>query len=321
MSQPILNSDGQLVATIQLESKFRVKEGQGTREQGLEVPAAKPTRSVKKKFVGFNHIDEQVLLLLAHAIRVKLDQLLALKRSSELENEVINTIKLAGSLTTQRSTSDLIKYLKISVPPYFGFEGASILLRDVKTGLLFSINEVEKQARKGKEDSEEATAGKDAENPTHLLRETAKVTFPTNSGVTGQVFNKHKIIYHNQVVKDSLYLNDIDNQTGITDVRNYLLGPVFPHSENAKGDRLPVSAFNRTKPIGILQLINKRGYLEIGDYDIRKFVAIQELIGQSIDKAAETHSTVNIRIGVQERISAMEGMVAKAEESLSLDFQ
>jgi hypothetical protein len=48
-------------------------------------------------------------------------------------------------MTTCRGQADLIKYCKATVPAYFGFEGASILLRDVKTNLLFTINELSKE--------------------------------------------------------------------------------------------------------------------------------------------------------------------------------
>lgn len=41
--------------------------------------------------------------------------------------------------------------------------------------------------------------------------------------------------------------------------------------------------FDRSKPIGILQLINKKNYEKIGDYDLRKFEAMQTLIGLSVD--------------------------------------
>lgn len=119
--------------------------------------------------------------ILSMAIRLKIDQLLSLKKRKQLENEVIQTINLAGRLTTQRSITDLIKEAKICIPEFFGFEGASILLRDVKADLLFTINEVEQNTA-------------DDEDP---LRETAKVSFPLNRGVTGKVFKSLKTVYQN----------------------------------------------------------------------------------------------------------------------------
>ena len=62
-------------------------------------------------------------------------------------------------------------------------------------------------------------------------------------------------------------------------------------------------------PIGIIQLINKNDFEKIDEFDIRKFNAIQDLLGLSIDKMAETHATVNIRLGIQERMKNMEEWV------------
>lgn len=58
-----------------------------------------------------------------------------------------DTIGLAGAICTQRSQADLVKQIKLTLPDYFGFEGASILLRDVKTNLIFTINEITKENR------------------------------------------------------------------------------------------------------------------------------------------------------------------------------
>jgi hypothetical protein len=37
-----------------------------------------------------------------------------------------------------------VKCIKEHLPIYFGFEGANILLRDVKSDMIFSINELSK---------------------------------------------------------------------------------------------------------------------------------------------------------------------------------
>jgi len=88
-----------------------------------------------------------------------------------------------------------------------------------------------------------------------------------------------------------------------------MIGPVFAHSRPAEGDLYREYEYDRRHPIGILQLINKEGLANISDYDIKKFKAIQNLIGLAIDKTAETHSTVNIRIGVHQRLKEMHGLV------------
>jgi len=61
-----------------------------------------------------------------------------------MQKEVIHTIELAGAICTQRTQSDLVQNIKLTLPHFFGFEGATVLLRDVKTDFLFTINELTK---------------------------------------------------------------------------------------------------------------------------------------------------------------------------------
>ena len=61
-----------------------------------------------------------------------------------MQREVIHTIDLAGAICTQRSQNDLVKSIKQYLPPFFGFETAAVLLRDVKTDFLFTLNELSK---------------------------------------------------------------------------------------------------------------------------------------------------------------------------------
>jgi hypothetical protein len=46
-----------------------------------------------------------------------------------------------------------------------------------------------------------------------------------------------------------MWINDIDNLTGIKDVRNFMFGPVYPHEKEAGGD---LYQFDRNLPIGII---------------------------------------------------------------------
>lgn len=89
-----------------------------------------------------------------------------------------------------------------------------------------------------------------------------------------------------------------------------MIGPVYPHRTPVNGEQFAHrNNFDRDLPIGIIQLINKDSHARIDEYDIRKFEAIQDLIGLSIDKTSETHATVNIRIGVQERMKNMDDWI------------
>ena len=52
--------------------------------------------------------------------------------------------------------------------------------------------------------------------------------------------------------------------------------------------------------------MNKNEYRDITDYDKRKFEAIQNLIGLSIDNTQEYNSIINIRLGMY---NSMRGII------------
>ena len=59
-----------------------------------------------------------------------------------MEREVLATIDLAGTICNQRSQPELVKLMKKMLPPYFGFEAVGVMLRDQKTDLMFTVNEI-----------------------------------------------------------------------------------------------------------------------------------------------------------------------------------
>ena len=61
-----------------------------------------------------------------------------------------------------------------------------------------------------------------------------------------------------------------------------MIGPVYAHDQDLRRENSP-NKVDRTRPIGIVQFINKLNYQEINDYDIDKFKAMQSLIGYSIE--------------------------------------
>ena len=71
-------------------------------------------------------------------------------------------------------------------------------------------------------------------------------------------------------IKD--YSSDVDNLTTCRNVRNFLIGPVYAHKEHPDGnEKVNSMKFDRQKPIGIIQLVNKDHYEEINLHDLRKF--------------------------------------------------
>lgn len=97
-----------------------------------------------------------------------------------------------------------------------------------------------------------------------------------------------------------------------------MIGPVHAHKEPLRAENTKVT-FDREKPIGIIQLINKNNKEKINDYDMKKFEQLQHLIGLAIEQCTEQHSVVNIRLGVQDKLNAVKDMI-RDQMTLNQEF-
>lgn len=89
-----------------------------------------------------------------------------------------------------------------------------------------------------------------------------------------------------------------------------MVGPIYGHRDKQTSK----------SPIGIIQFQNKEGYKQINDQDKvpinnykplqKKFYAIQELLGLSIDNTSEVHSTINVTISVREAFGNIEKILS-----------
>lgn len=59
--------------------------------------------------------------------------------------------------------------------------------------------------------------------------------------------------------------------------------------------------------------MNKRKNLPITEYDLKKFEAIQNLVGLSIDNTSEQHSIVNVRLGVYSSLKGLSDIVKETQ--------
>lgn len=147
--------------------------------------------------------------------------------------------------------------------------------------MLFTVNEVDQGDEPGepkspikkiKKDLKKKVKNKlEEQHPGNAFRETIKISFPNNQGITGEAFQAKQVIIHNNMTRVHAFQSDIDNQTNILDVKNIMIGPVFPHAAKIDGDPVGVGDFDRKAPIGILQLINKNEMHAISDFDVKKF--------------------------------------------------
>jgi hypothetical protein len=121
-----------LVATIQVQSKYHEIQ---SKTKGKE----------KLLFAGFQTIESQIFTALVSSIQVKFDSLFATVIMKESQQETINIMKLAGEICTARTKVQLIRAIKNTLPAFFGFESVGVLIRDMKTDVMFTINEIDNE--------------------------------------------------------------------------------------------------------------------------------------------------------------------------------
>lgn len=54
--------------------------------------------------------------IVAFVVKLKIETLVSIARARHLEKEVVETLKLAGKISSQRSHADLIRTCRTSIP-------------------------------------------------------------------------------------------------------------------------------------------------------------------------------------------------------------
>jgi hypothetical protein len=53
------------------------------------------------------------------------------------------------------------------------------------------------------------------------------MNFPTNSGISGAVFKSKELYFSNNASKETKFVEELDNQSVSSEVKNFMIGPVF----------------------------------------------------------------------------------------------
>jgi hypothetical protein len=128
ISLPIISDEDELIATIQVEAF--PKTYLGSTDDPL----------TSNKFFGFSQMDRIVLSLIKTVMEVKLDNIYALQQRKTMQREVLQAIKLSGTICNQRNKISLLREMKQQLPRFFGFEDVGVVFRDVKRNQLFTMN-------------------------------------------------------------------------------------------------------------------------------------------------------------------------------------
>ena len=132
------------------------------------------------------------------------------------------------------------------------------------------------------------------------------MNFPTNSGISGAVFKSKELYFSNNASKETKFVEEIDNQSVCTDVKNFMIGPVF-------GSQDP------NVPCAIIQFINKlepqdkTAYGKISATDEAKFKSMQNLLGMCIENTNEMSATIKVSFDVQDVMRNIQGKMAEED--------
>jgi transcriptional regulator with GAF, ATPase, and Fis domain len=128
--------------------------------------------------------------MIASFVQSKLDKVLAVRDNRLARSEVVESIRLASMICTQRSYSELFQNMRNILPQFFGFESVGILLKDQDTGELFTFvetfdNKVIKREKTKKDKYEKIDPASDV----------VTMKIPCNLGVTGHVYRHPDEVY------------------------------------------------------------------------------------------------------------------------------
>lgn len=101
----------------------------------------------------------------------------------------------------------------------------------------------------------------------------------------------------NEAEKEPGFVDEIDNQPKVRNVKNFMIGPVYGEAKPGVTD---------DKPIGVIQFINKSENKPIDDDDRKKFDEVAALIGMCIQNTSNVTKTIGVTLklnSVMERIT------------------
>ena len=138
----------------------------------------------------------------------------------------MHIMMIAGEICTARTQVQLLRGIRKTLPEFFGFESVGILIRDMKTDQMFTLNELknddhEEWMRQHAVDYDTTKALKEP------MRDTEKIIIPHGLGISGHAFKSHQIIICNNMLQARGFQGDIDNQTDVVDVKNFMIAPIY----------------------------------------------------------------------------------------------
>ena len=126
----------------------------------------------------------------------------------------------------------------------------------------------------------------------HLMQEKKFINFPCNSGLSGQVFTTGDLKVCNDAEKETAFVDEIDNQPKVRNVKNFMIGPVYGEDKKI--------------PVGVIQFINKKNEQLIDEADRQRFNDLADLIGMCIENTNAIHTTIGVTLMFNTRMEKIQ---------------
>lgn len=229
-------------------------------------------RGKKEKQVIYSARDEIILKVLNQLAIQIIDVWLLRQRSKESASKSEKLIKYLEDIMVEKNHGLLNNKIMDNIPQIMGFDNAAILFRDPNDKLLYTI-----------------TASTTFDASTYVGD---VVKYPVNIGITGEVMRTKQIYVSYNVLKDPLYVAEVDNILNTQEVKNIIVAPLTN---------------NEGEVDGILQIRNKLQDVPINDQDKHYIQSLTKLLGVAVQNADTMHELWNLQYGLFGKLDTMVG--------------
>jgi hypothetical protein len=222
----------------------------------------------KGRLKGFTSIDELLVRLLGHVVKVHVQMIFAEHTARKEREHTMQVVTIASELAMSRTHQELANQASKLLTEFFEFETAGLVFVDPYQEEFFMM-------------APEATGEGYSKSV---------IRFPKSLGLTGEVYTHGSILQIDDVKKNVHYNPEIDNVSGSNELISLMIG-VIPGPLQRR--------------IGVLQLGNKSLGQPLGDSDLQKFNALAGLLGACMTCTNDLVQSMSLTINLKDCINTI----------------
>ncbi|CDW78434.1 UNKNOWN [Stylonychia lemnae] len=272
------DSTGKLIFGIQVMKPNQHQEQQQNSSQHHHNNGEKEKkRSIAPKVFGKLQILK--LKFLAEFISKKAENIMLRYEATEKEKKILQILKCCDQIIKKRTHKDIILTMRRELANLYEFDLCQVFLYDPLT--------------------ESDSNAKADYNVDTIIR------FPTSLGLTGIACLDRILIYSNDVENDLRFNSDLDNIMGINKIKNMMVTE-FSAVESDQG--------KEQDPVGVIQLINKKGIEPLNEFDSAMVNALRLFLGTCVDNITIVNYSVKVTLSVSQELSGINKTMTDREE-------